>query len=75
MHTSLAVLADIHGNSFALAAVLKALKLRGVSRLVNVGDTFYGPLDPGGTWDILKELDLSTVLGNQDRILLEALIQ
>ena len=71
MHTPLAVLADIHGNSFALAAVLKALKQRGISRLVNVGDTFYGPLDPGGTWDILKELDLSTVLGNQDRILLE----
>jgi predicted phosphodiesterase len=67
-----AVLADIHGNSLALAAVLDHARKRGLTRFVNLGDTFYGPLDPAGTWAILRDLDMPAVLGNQDRILLEA---
>lgn len=67
----LAVLADIHGNRFALEAVLADAQSRGMTRFVNLGDTFYGPLDPAGTWDILKDRAMPTVLGNQDRILLE----
>jgi predicted phosphodiesterase len=70
--TPLAVLADIHGNTPALNAVLADTTRRGVARLVNLGDTFYGPLDPGGTWEVLKDLDIPAVLGNQDRILLDA---
>ncbi|WP_272699083.1 metallophosphoesterase family protein [Desulfovibrio sp. Fe33] len=66
----LAVLADIHGNAAALAAVLDHAAKRGLTRFVNLGDTFYGPLDPAGTWDILRRLDMPAVLGNQDRILL-----
>ena len=69
--TPLAVLADIHGNSLALEAVLADAKARGATRFVNLGDTFYGPLDPGGAWRILRDLDMPAVLGNQDRILLE----
>jgi len=68
---SIAVLADIHGNSFALKAVLKDIQKRGLDRLVNLGDIFYGPLDPAGTWKILKTKSIPTVIGNQDRILLE----
>ena len=68
---TLAVLADIHGNSLALKAVLDDAKQRGLTRFVNLGDTFYGPLNPGGTWDILKDMDIPTILGNQDRLLLE----
>ncbi|MCJ2165728.1 metallophosphoesterase family protein [Pseudodesulfovibrio sp. S3] len=67
----LVVLADIHGNSLALAAVLAHAKERGRTRFFNLGDTFYGPLDPAGTWRILRELDMPAVLGNQDRILLQ----
>ncbi len=67
----LAVLADIHGNATALAAVLADASRRGVTRLVNLGDTFYGPLDPAGTWRLLRDMTIPTVLGNQDRILLE----
>lgn len=67
----LAVLADIHGNSLALAAVLADARARGVNRFANLGDTFYGPLDPAGTWDMLKDADIPAILGNQDRILLE----
>jgi len=67
----LAVLADIHGNSLALEAVLADAKKRGLTRYVNLGDTFYGPLDPAGTWKILKNMQIPTVLGNQDRVLIE----
>lgn len=66
-----AVLADIHGNSFALRAVLADAAGRGVSSFANLGDIFYGPIDPAGTWDILSAMDMPTVRGNQDRILLE----
>ncbi|WP_419786320.1 metallophosphoesterase family protein [Pseudodesulfovibrio sp.] len=67
----LAVLADIHGNAWALRAVLADAKTRGITRFANLGDTFYGPLDPQGTRDILRNNPMPTVLGNQDRILLE----
>jgi predicted phosphodiesterase len=73
MHSQepLAVLADIHGNASALAAVLAHAKARGLTRFVNLGDTFYGPLDPAGTWAVLKANPMPSVLGNQDRILLD----
>lgn len=67
----LAVLADIHGNEPALNAVLRDAGQRGLTRFVNLGDIFYGPLDPGGTWNILKDMEMVSILGNQDRILLE----
>lgn len=67
----MAVLADIHGNALALSAVIKDAKKRGITRLVNLGDTFYGPLDPRGTWEILRAMNMPAILGNQDRILLE----
>jgi len=67
----LAVLGDIHGNAGALAAVLAHAKARGLTRFVNLGDTFYGPLDPAGTWAVLRDHPMPTVLGNQDRILLD----
>ncbi|MBG0791019.1 MAG: metallophosphoesterase family protein [Desulfovibrionaceae bacterium] len=68
---TIAVLADIHGNAAALRAVLDHARSQGATRFVNLGDTFYGPLDPAGTWAALKALAMDAVLGNQDRILLE----
>ncbi|MBU4190765.1 MAG: metallophosphatase family protein [Pseudodesulfovibrio sp.] len=67
----LAVLADIHGNADALAAVLLDARQRGAVRFVNLGDTFYGPLDPAETWRMLRAMPMEAVLGNQDRILLD----
>jgi predicted phosphodiesterase len=67
----LAVLSDIHGNSWALQAVLKDVGSRGIKELVNLGDSFYGPLDPSGTADALLNLEILSVMGNEDRILLE----
>ncbi len=65
-----AVIADVHGNRWALEAVLEDIKARHVQQIVNLGDCLYGPLDPAGTAAILRGLDLPTVCGNEDRILI-----
>jgi predicted phosphodiesterase len=67
----LAVLSDIHGNRWALEAVLNDIKRREIKHIVNLGDCFYGPLDPRGTAQILVGLDIPTVRGNEDRIIVE----
>lgn len=67
----IAVLSDIHGNAWALDAVLEELKSAGADRALNLGDCFFGPLDPAGTYARLRELDWPTVRGNQDRSLIE----
>lgn len=67
-----AILSDIHGNALALEAVLKDAAERGIHHFMNLGDIFYGPLDPGATWRILQSHPMPTILGNQDRVLLEA---
>jgi len=66
-----AVLSDIHGNRWALEAVLDDIRRRGIRDMVNLGDCLYGPLDPAGTARILMELDMPTVRGNEDRIILD----
>ena len=68
----IAVLADIHGNRWALEAVLEDMARRGIRSTVNLGDIFYGPLDPAGTARLLSGFDWPTVQGNEDRLLLEA---
>jgi predicted phosphodiesterase len=68
---AIAVIADVHGNRWALEAVLDDIERRGIDHLLNLGDSLYGPLDPAGTARLLRELDPVSVRGNQDRTLLE----
>ena len=68
----IAVLSDIHGNSWALREVLEDIDRRGIDDVVNLGDSLYGPLDPAGTADMLLWLDKPTVRGNEDRLIIEA---
>lgn len=68
----IAVLSDIHGNRWALEAVLDDVRRRGIRDMVNLGDCLYGPLDPDGTARMLMELGMPTVRGNEDRIILDA---
>jgi predicted phosphodiesterase len=67
----LAILSDIHGNRWALEAVLDDIRHRGVTAMINLGDCLYGHLDPRGTAGILMTLDIPTVRGNEDRLLVE----
>ncbi len=66
-----AAISDIHGNSAALDAVLEDIRRRGVERIVNLGDSLSGPLDPVGTAERLIPLALPTVAGNHDRTLID----
>src|SRR5690349_9239906 len=66
---SFAVIADIHGNRWALEAVLQDIDRRGLQHIINLGDSLTGPLDPARTADLLIERDILSVCGNDDRIL------
>lgn len=68
-----AAIADVHGNHLALKAVLADIRTQGIETadIVNLGDSLSGPLDAGGTADLLVGLGLATVRGNHDRYLIE----
>ncbi|MEI6456595.1 MAG: metallophosphoesterase family protein [bacterium] len=67
----IALLSDIHGNSWALEKVLDDIHKRQPCMILNLGDTYYGPLDPKGTHDLIKSIDIISISGNEDRLILE----
>ncbi|WP_375172680.1 metallophosphoesterase family protein [Pseudooceanicola sp.] len=71
MSRPFAVIADIHGNALALAAVLADIEGLGIAQVINLGDVFSGPMDPAGVWDLLRGRDFLTVRGNHDRYLVD----
>jgi predicted phosphodiesterase len=64
-----AVLSDLHGNPFALDAVLADLP-PGTDQLVCLGDVAIGPFPNETVWR-LRELDCPVVMGNWDTWLLD----
>jgi predicted phosphodiesterase len=68
---TVAVIGDVHGNAWALDAVLADARARGATTFLDLGDTLDGPLDPTGTADRLIALGALTVRGNHDRLMLE----
>lgn len=71
MTNKIAIIADIHGNSLALKAVLHDIKRQGVRNILNLGDTFYGPLFPKETYDLILQNNVISISGNSDRFLIE----
>jgi putative phosphoesterase len=67
MNDQIAVIADIHGNTWALDVVLLDIQRRGIATVLNLGDSVYGSLDPAGTAERLMSADIITIAGNQDR--------
>ena len=67
----IAVISDIHGNRLALEAVLEDIERQGVDARLNLGDLFAGPLEPNWVADILMDIDIPTVRGNHERVLIE----
>lgn len=70
--TQIAVISDVHGNRWALEATLREIDARGITRIVNLGDCVYGPLDPGRTAAMLISREIPTVRGNEDRLIIDA---
>src|SRR3954454_10015468 len=66
----IALISDIHGNRWALAAVLDHIARQRVDAIWNLGDILSGPLEPGATADLLAPLALPTIRGNHERQLL-----
>ena len=62
-----AVISDIHGNLPALEAVLEDIAAASVDRVLNLGDTLAGPIDPLGVVNALMAANYPTVCGNHDR--------
>ncbi len=69
---TIACIADIHGNSWALDAVLQDIADRNIQQIVNLGDNLDGPLDLIGTAERLLARTMLNIRGNGDRALLEA---
>jgi len=73
MHNiQVAVISDVHGNRWALEAVLEDIGRRGIRSIVNLGDSLYGPLAPLETAELLLRVDSPTVRGNEDRLIVAA---
>jgi predicted phosphodiesterase len=73
MRKRLGVIADVHGNALALDAVFEDARQRQVERLVDLGDTLYGPLQPLEAYQLFQRAPLvAGVAGNQDRKILES---
>lgn len=70
---SYAIISDIHGNSLALKAVLDDIKSRKIDRVINLGDHFFGALEPEIVAGILRENDMLCISGNTDREILESI--
>ena len=66
-----AVLSDVHGNTLALKAVIDDIRRRGIKHIINLGDSLYGPLDPAGTFQLIKKNNMTSVSGNEDRELID----
>ncbi len=66
-----ALIADVHGNRWALEAVLADVRERAVDAILDLGDSVYGPLDPRDTAELLIAHAIPSVRGNEDRIVLE----
>jgi predicted phosphodiesterase len=67
----LAAIADIHGNSDALTAVLADIAALGIDDVVNLGDHLSGPLDPVRTADMLMARGFASIRGDQDRHMID----
>ena len=62
----IALIADIHGNTVALDAVLADVADQRVDRIVCLGDVAANGPDPAGAIERLVEQDCLTVMGNTD---------
>lgn len=65
----IAVFSDVHGNRFALEAVLRDIEAHKPDVLANLGDQVWGGADPAGAWQLQQESGAVTVRGNTDEFL------
>lgn len=62
----LAVISDVHGNAFALEAVLADLRACAPDLLANLGDQIEGSADPARALEMQRQLHAAEVRGNNE---------
>lgn len=66
----IAVFGDVHGNRFALEAVVQDMERHAPDAWVNLGDQVFGGADPAGAWRLQQDLKarygVMEVRGNTD---------
>ena len=67
----LAAISNVRGNAWALETVLRDIHGHGVDRIINLGDSLSGPLAPAETALLLRDLNILSIRGDQDRVLTE----
>ncbi|RIH90054.1 phosphodiesterase [Calidithermus terrae] len=65
----IALFSDVHGNRFALEAVLRDIEVVKPDAIANLGDQVWGAADPAGAWRLQQGLGAVTVRGNTDEFL------
>ena len=63
---NIAVIADIHGNSWALKAVLDDINSRKITKILNLGDSADADMDPNGTIELLMQHKIASIAGNYE---------
>lgn len=66
----IAILSDVHGNRFALEAVLKDIHAAKPDMVCNLGDCVWGGADPAGAWALQLRECPPSVRGNTEEFLL-----
>ena len=69
--TRLAILSDVHGNAFALEAVLDDIRSASPDAIYNLGDTVWGAADPARAWETQAEFALPSVRGNTEELMVD----
>jgi len=68
----LALIGDVHGNVWALEAVLEDIQRRAAERILDLGDVAQGSLRPAGAVAMLRTAGVESLRGNTDAMLLAA---
>ena len=63
---NIALLADIHGNSYALSEILKLLETMDIHEIIVAGDIIGGP-DPDRAIDMIRRVKARVIAGNQEQ--------
>lgn len=71
----IAIISDIKSNIYALQAVLSDATHQKVDVIINLGDSFYGPIAPRETYELIRQSQLINICGNEDREILEASLE
>lgn len=69
-----AVLADIHGNEYALKAVLEELQKAGINELLLLGDYVGYYYSARKILELIRQWDFKAIKGNHEKLLFRAIV-